>query len=278
MIANSGPVNSASGSHGDVSVDSDDPGRTYCESDFSGAPVSDGNAVKVEIVRRELIPAHHAPTIAVKKVRCLNDAFEIAACRYKLTTKSSRCSRECTRKSPSASKQVTIFIDCEISVADVDGTLFHGQFTSLKVKAEVSTVVFENPGPDYICIEHTGSDVVGHDGAVHCDSQPKGLSAIIRIAKTVHVPLPKLIGFLVIPNIRDIKCLRAVLVFGDGDITSCGHVHDLGRVFLSFFENGMGFREPLNLLQDSSAGLIVHTGKTCFDAIAKRELSLLRIV
>ena len=37
-------------SHGDVSVNSDDSGRTYCESDFPGVPVSDGNAVKIEII------------------------------------------------------------------------------------------------------------------------------------------------------------------------------------------------------------------------------------
>ena len=79
----------------------------------------------------------------------------------------------------------------------------------------------------------------------------------IRVISRPHGLDPKLIGFLVITNIRDIKCLRAILVLSNGDVTSCGHVHDLGRVFLGFFENGMGFREPLDLLQDSSTGLIV---------------------
>ena len=278
MIGHLRPVDGTSGAHSDVAVDGDDTGGAHRKCDSSSVLIPDCQSIQVQIIGGKLIPTHHAPAIPVEEVGCLHNTLEVTACCDQLTAKCTLGSGECSCEGSSTCKKVSVLINGKITVSDIDRALFHGQLSGLEIETKVSTVVFENSSPDNICIKYAGGNVVSHNRTVHRNSQTESLPAIVGVAEIIHIPFPQLIGLCIVTDIGNIKSFRAVLVLGDSDIASGGHIHDLSGILLRLFENGVGFGQGLNLLQNGGAGLIIHAGQTRFHYVTEGELCLLWIV
>ena len=266
LVAYLGPVDAAPGSHGHAAVDGDKTVGAHGERHRSRALVAHGQAVKVQIIRLELVARQHAVSIGVQKILRLYHASEGALGGYQRSGKGA----------PPRS-QIPLLVHDKIS-ADIDGAFLHGQRTRFHIQGKVPADVLEHACPDHIGIEHARIDVVSHDGPVHGHGQPKGLASIIGVPQAVHVPLPQLVRLGVVPHVGDIERIRAILVPGDGDVARGGHVDDLGGVFLGLLENGMGLGKPLDLLQHRGVGLIVHAGQADLYRIPHFELGVLRVI
>ena len=175
------------------------------EGNLPGTPIGNGNTIEVQIVGGKFGSVHHTVAIAVQEVLGLHHAFEISGGRYQLTAKGPVGAGQGARKSAPPGIEIALLVHGEVAISDVDGALFHGQRAGLHVQGEVPADVLEHTRPNDISAQYARIDIVGYDRAVHGDGQPIGLSAVIGVPQTIHVPLPELIGLGVVPDIGNIQ-------------------------------------------------------------------------
>ena len=233
LVRHGSPVDRASGGQRHLTVYGN--GTTGINSKGRSDTVGNGKPVDAQVFRLESLIVHHAVARSVKEVRGLNHALEVSVHTDQRTAEGAFRRSQSTRKGASACGQVAFFVNGEVSVSNVDGAFLHRQLAGLEVQREVSAVIFQRTCADHIGIEDAGRDVVRHDRTVHCNGKPKGLSIILGVAKTVHVPFPELVGFGIVADIGNIKRVRTVFVPCDRDVAGRGRCHDLCGVFFCLF-------------------------------------------